>query len=175
MSSGIPYRPDKLRVFLYQAFVLSKLSHDKHTQHGCIIVDKDWRILGAGYNGLPIGISDNDGKRLERPAKYSWLLHSEINALSNCHLRPYGAKAIVTGICCHGCLLSLVQNGISEVWMYNRTSIMLDDEQKRLRNELISETKMKVYLISKDEVLEKMLTTLEFTVDKMSFAEYNNG
>jgi deoxycytidylate deaminase len=174
MSSGVSYRPDKLRVFLYQAFALSKLSHDKHTQVGCIIVDKDWRILGAGYNGLPIGISDNDGKRLERPEKYKWMLHSERNALSNCHLRPYGAKAIVTGICCHDCLLSFQQNGISEVWMYDRTFTMLDDEQKRLREEFIAESKMAIYLIGRDESLEKMLSYLEFGVDKMSFAKYNS-
>ena len=167
-------RPDKLKVFLYQAFVISKLSHDIPTQHGCIIVDDKWRILGGGYNGLPMGFSDNSGLRIERPEKYNWMLHSEINALSNCQLKPYGAKAIVTGICCHNCLLNLHQNGISEVYMYDRNSKMIDQNELRLINEIVNESTMKVYLIGRDDKLDKMVENLNFSLENLSYKLYNN-
>jgi len=125
-----------------------------------------------GYNGLPHHFSDLDGARLERPEKYNWMAHSEVNAVSNCLVRPCGASAIVTGICCNLCLIHLHQNDIHNVYMYDRDSSMLqNDEAVRLRTEVIRESSMNVHLISRDEQLEKMLENLNFSDKVMSFAK----
>ena len=46
-------RPNWTDYFLGLAKVASQRSHDIHTQHGCVITDRNNRILGVGYNGFP--------------------------------------------------------------------------------------------------------------------------
>lgn len=136
------------------AFLIAELSHDIHTKHGCVIVDDKFRVLGMGYNGLPRGFGDNNGKRLERPEKYNWMIHSEVNAISNCVHRPENGTAIVTGICCHNCLCHLHQNGIKTIYMYDRTSNMLDEEETRLRIEIKQESFMRIYTVLQNQEIE---------------------
>ena len=92
-------RPSWTDYFLGLAKVISQRSHDIHTQHGCVITDQNNRILGVGYNGFPRGLKDSD-LPTSRPEKYSWMVHSERNALSNCVVRPDDGIAYVTGQCC---------------------------------------------------------------------------
>lgn len=42
------------------AFLVAKRSKDPITQVGACIVSKDKKIVGTGYNGMPIGCSDDD-------------------------------------------------------------------------------------------------------------------
>ena len=57
-------------------------SKDPHTQVGACIVSDDNKILSMGYNGLPIGCSDDEfpwvreGEPLEN--KYLYTAHSEL-------------------------------------------------------------------------------------------------
>jgi dCMP deaminase len=46
--------------FMATAFLAGKRSKDPSTQVGACIVNKDKRIVGIGYNGMPNGISDNE-------------------------------------------------------------------------------------------------------------------
>lgn len=125
-------RPSWTDYFLGLAKVVSQRSHDIHTQHGCVITDRNNRILGVGYNGFPKGLDDNN-LPISRPEKYHWMVHSERNALSNCVIRPDNGIAYVTGQCCNDCIIALWQEGIKEVFMIDDhgTKLFDQDAQKR--------------------------------------------
>jgi dCMP deaminase len=125
-------RPSWTDYFLGLAKVVSQRSHDIQTQHGCVITDQHNRILGLGYNGFPRGVDD---KLLPntRPEKYSWMIHAERNALSNCIIRPENGIAYVTGQCCNDCIMALWQEGVTKVVMTQNhgTHLFDNDAQKR--------------------------------------------
>jgi dCMP deaminase len=109
-------KPTWTQYFLGMAKVASQRSHDIHTKHGCVITDRNNRILGVGYNGFPKQLDDSQ-LPLDRPEKYHWMIHAERNALSNCIVRPDNGIAYVTGQCCNDCIMALWQEGITKVVM----------------------------------------------------------
>jgi len=98
-------------------------SKDTNTKVGAIIVDKNNRILGTGYNGLPSGIdeslfpttNDKEHNSFEN-TKYPYVIHAEMNALCNTTVFDVSGSKIYCTLypCCH-CAKLLVQRGISEV------------------------------------------------------------
>jgi dCMP deaminase len=147
MSTTEQNRPDWTSYFLGLAKVISLRSHDVHTKHGCVITDKQNRILGTGYNGFPKGLDDNK-LPLTRPEKYFWMAHSERNALSNCVVRPDNGTAYVTGQCCNDCIMSLYQAGIDTVYMIDSHGTVLFDNDAKKRFDLFVEmSKIKIYYI----------------------------
>jgi dCMP deaminase len=132
MSNTQNNRPDWTSYFLGLAKVVSFRSHDIHTQHGCVITDKQNRILGVGYNGFPRGLDDDYLPKI-RPDKYHWMIHSERNALSNCVVRPDGGTAYVTGQCCNDCIMALWQEGIDTVYMIKAHGTVLFDVEAQKR------------------------------------------
>jgi len=125
-------RPNWTDYFLGLAKVVSQRSHDSQTQHGCVITDKNNRILGLGYNGFPRGLDDNLLPNT-RPDKYPWMIHAERNALSNCTIRPDDGIAYVTGQCCNDCIMALWQEGVKTVVMTQNHGTHLFDEQAQKR------------------------------------------
>jgi dCMP deaminase len=123
-------RPNWTNYFLGLAKVVSRRSHDIHTQHGCVITDTNNRILGVGYNGFARGLNDNQLPK-ERPFKYPWMIHAERNALSNCVVRPDGGIAYVTGQSCNDCIMALWQEGITKVIMSQSHGTYLFDEAEQ--------------------------------------------
>ena len=106
--------------FMGVAILSGMRSKDPNTQVGCCIVSQDNKILSMGYNGLPIGCSDEDfpwereGDPLE--TKYLFTAHSELNAILNYgggSLR--GAKLYVSLFPCNECAKAIIQSGIKEV------------------------------------------------------------
>jgi len=137
-------RPNWTDYFLGLAKVVSQRSHDIHTQHGCVITDKQHRILGVGYNGFPKGMDDST-LPTSRPEKYHWMIHAERNALSNCVIRPDNGTAYVTGQSCNDCIMALWQEGITKVIMANSHGTKLfDQEQQKLFDLFIEQTGMKI-------------------------------
>ena len=73
--------------FMGVATLASKRSKDPNTQVGACIVDKDNYIVSVGYNGMPLGCSDDEfpwdreGDPLD--TKYIYVTHSELNAILN--------------------------------------------------------------------------------------------
>ena len=128
-------RPNWTDYFLGLAKVISQRSHDIHTQHGCVITDKQHRILGVGYNGFPKGMEDST-LPTSRPEKYDWMIHAERNALANCVIRPDNGIAYVTGQCCNDCVMSLWQEGIQKVVMCNSHGTKLFNEAESNKFEL---------------------------------------
>jgi dCMP deaminase len=136
--------------FLGLAFVASQKSHDIHTQHGCVITDKNNRILGLGYNGFPRGLDDISLPK-NRPDKYDWMIHAERNALANCTIRPENGIAYVTGQCCNSCIMSLWQEGIKKVVMADsHGTVLFDEKQKNIFDTFVSMSGIEIITVKPD-------------------------
>lgn len=100
---------------------LTKLrSKDPNTQVGCCIVSSNNKILSMGYNGMPIGCSDDDfpwereGELDE--TKYAYITHSELNAILNFRGGSLeGSRIYVSLFPCNECAKALIQAGIKTV------------------------------------------------------------
>ena len=150
MYNTLMSRPHWTDYFLGLAIVASKRSHDIHTQHGCVITDTNNRIVGLGYNGFPRGLNDSD-LPTNRPDKYSWMIHAERNALSNCVVRPENGIAYVTGQCCNDCIMALWQEGVRLVYMMdNHGTHLFDIKQQEIFNKFISMSGMIIKVVSPD-------------------------
>ena len=96
-------------------------SKDPATQVGCCIVDKNNKILSLGYNGFPVGCSDDEFpwcKNKEQPIdnKYFYVVHSELNAILNYKGGSLeGATIYVTLFPCNECAKAIIQSGIKRV------------------------------------------------------------
>ena len=142
--------PSWVNYFLGLAVVASQKSHDIHTQHGCVITDKDNRILGLGYNGFPRGLDDNSLPK-NRPDKYDWMIHAERNALANCTTRPENGTAYVTGQCCNSCIMSLWQEGIKKVYMMDsHGTILFDEKQKNIFDTFVAMSGIEIIKVKPD-------------------------
>jgi len=122
-------RPSWDRYFLDLAEQVSRRSPDPNTRHGCVLVDRDRRVISTGYNG-PIAGLPNEMVPLSRPEKYTWFLHAEDNAVAfaRCDLR--GATAYVTGPPCAACFRRLLQVGVRRIVHSGRQSACIDDYER---------------------------------------------
>tara|TARA_X000000950_G_C13917778_1_gene661854 strand:- start:5240 stop:5686 length:447 start_codon:yes stop_codon:yes gene_type:complete len=100
--------------FMDIAKTISKRSPDPSTKHGCVIVDRDKRIISTGYNGPVHNINDTliDWTR---PAKYLWIIHAEENAVLFATQSLKGCTAYVTGEPCSACFRRFCQMGFDRV------------------------------------------------------------
>ena len=104
--------------FMGVAQLAAKRSKDPSTQVGACIVSSDNKILSIGYNGFPIGCSDDDfpwEKTDSTPDhnKYLYSTHSELNAILNYRGGSLeGTKLYVTLFPCNECAKAIIQAGI---------------------------------------------------------------
>ena len=106
--------------FMGIAALSAQRSKDSSTQVGACIVSQDNKILSMGYNGMPIGCSDDEmpwareGGLLD--TKYAFVCHAELNAiLNNSNGSLKGARCYTTLFPCNECAKALIQAGIKEV------------------------------------------------------------
>ena len=107
--------------FMGVAILSAARSKDPNTQVGCCIVSQDHKILSMGYNGFPIGCSDDlfpwlrEGED-DLETKYFYTVHSELNAILNYRGGSLeGAKLYVSLFPCNECAKAIIQSGIKEV------------------------------------------------------------
>jgi len=91
------------------------LSKDPSTKVGAVIFDGKKRIVSAGYNGLPRGVSDTQERLTNRDIKYKMVLHAEVNALSFATAPVEGATLFCTHPCCTQCAAQIIQRGVAHV------------------------------------------------------------
>ena len=107
--------------FMGVALLAAKRSKDPSTQVGACIVSQDNKILSIGYNGFPIGCSDDDfpwEKTDTTPDhnKYLYSTHSELNAILNYRGGSLeGTKLYVTLFPCNECAKAIIQSGIKTI------------------------------------------------------------
>ena len=93
-------------------------SKDPNTQVGACIVSPEHKILSMGYNGFPIGCSDDEftWSREGEDNKYLYTTHSELNAILNYRGGSLdGTTIYVTLFPCNECAKAIIQSGIREV------------------------------------------------------------
>lgn len=95
-------------------------SKDPNSQVGACIVSQENKILSVGYNGFPIGCSDEnfpwgrEGDAIN--TKYPYVVHSELNAILNYRGGSLaGTKIYVTLFPCNECAKAIIQAGIKTV------------------------------------------------------------
>ena len=111
-------RPTWNQYFIKIAEVVSERSLDSDTKVGCVIVDKDNRIISTGYNGFPSGINDDVDSRHERPAKYLFTEHAERNSIYsavNHGISTKGCTMVLEWYPCADCARAIIQSGIKKV------------------------------------------------------------
>ncbi len=106
--------------FMGVAKLASLRSKDPNSQVGACIVNPENKILSMGYNGFPIGCSDDEfpwareGDTLN--TKYAYVTHSELNAILNYRGGSLeGGKIYVTLFPCNECAKAIIQAGIKTV------------------------------------------------------------
>lgn len=105
--------------FMSIAKLAGMRSKDPNSQVGACIVSQDNKILSMGYNGFPIGCSDEvfpwarEGQPLD--TKYLYVVHSELNAILNYRGSLEGAKLYVSLFPCNECAKAIIQCGIKTI------------------------------------------------------------
>ena len=106
--------------FMGVARLAGMRSKDPNTQVGACIVSEDNKILSIGYNGFPMGCSDDefpwDREGDELNTKYVYTVHSELNAILNYRGGSLeGAKMYVSLFPCNECAKAIIQAGIKTI------------------------------------------------------------
>lgn len=105
--------------FMGIALLSAKRSKDPNTQVGACIVNEDKKIVGVGYNGLPLGCSDEvfpwerEGDFLD--TKYPYVCHAELNAILNSIQSLKNCSIYVALFPCNECAKAIIQSGIKEI------------------------------------------------------------
>ena len=101
--------------FMGLAHLSGLRSKDPNTQVGACIVSPEHKILSMGYNGFPLGCSDDEftWEREGEDNKYFYSTHSELNAILNYRGGSLeGATIYVTLFPCNECAKAIIQSGI---------------------------------------------------------------
>ena len=106
--------------FMGVAQMAALRSKDPNTQVGACIVSGSNKILSMGYNGFPMGCSDDEfpWNREGDPYdnKYFYTTHSELNAILNYRGGSLeGSILYVTLFPCNECAKAIIQAGIKTV------------------------------------------------------------
>ena len=87
-------------------------SKDPSSKMGCVIVDQNKRVISLGYNGLVQGADESKMTLSERPMKYYFAIHSEMNALIYARRDLTGCTVYNRVATCDNCLKYCLQAGI---------------------------------------------------------------
>lgn len=135
--------------FMKIAETVAMKSKDPSSQMGCVIVDPKKRVISVGYNGLIQGADESKMTLSERPMKYHFVIHAEMNALlyakrdlTDCTL--YNKVAT-----CDNCLKHCLQAGVKRfVYKELRVHSYTTDPSKSMTN------------IETDEAIVRLLTSM---------------
>ena len=98
--------------FMKIAETVASKSKDPSSKMGCVIVDKDKRVVSLGYNGMIQGADESKMTLTERPMKYYFAIHSEMNALIFAKRDLTGCTIYNRVATCENCLKYCLQAGI---------------------------------------------------------------
>jgi dCMP deaminase len=107
--------------YFRQVYCLSLMSNDRSTKIGAVIVREDNSAVSVGYNMTPTGLNTDIEARHERPEKYKWFVHAELNAILEAAKYGYavnGCRIYTQGIPCVDCAKAIVQSGITELHIH---------------------------------------------------------
>ena len=110
-------------------------STDPSSKMGCVIVDPHKRVVSLGYNGLVQGAKESKLTLSERPMKYYFVIHSEMNALLFAKHDLTGCTIYNRVATCDNCLKHCLQAGIKRfVYRELRVKSHSTDPKKSMTN-----------------------------------------
>lgn len=135
--------------FMEIAKVVAKKSKDPSSKMGCVIVDKNKRVVSLGYNGLVQGSDESKMTLSERPMKYYFAIHSEMNAVIFARYDLTGCTLYNRVATCENCLKYCLQAGITRfVYEELRVHSYSSDHKHSMTN------------IDTDEAIIRLLTAM---------------
>ena len=135
--------------FLEIAETVALKSKDPSSKMGCVIVDQNKRVVSLGYNGLIQGANESKMTLTERPMKYYFAIHSEMNALLFAYRDLTGCTLYNRVATCENCLKYCLQAGIKRfVYRELRVHSYSSDPQKSMTN------------VETDEAVIRLLTSM---------------
>lgn len=143
-------RPNWIDYFIGIAFLISTRSIDARTQHGCVITNNKYQIIGTGYNSF---VEDSFDEILPNTneLKYQYMQHSEINAITNARkFSDSDLIAFITGKPCFKCLQALYQFGVRVIYSYDRYGWMKDKNEEFDFDFFIKSHDMKYEIVKSD-------------------------
>ena len=100
------------KYFMKIAETVALKSKDPSSKNGCVIVDPKKRVVSLGYNGMLQGADESKMTLGERPMKYYFSIHSEMNAILFAHQDLTGCTIYNRVATCENCLKYCLQAGI---------------------------------------------------------------
>lgn len=101
--------------FMKIAETVALKSKDPSSKMGCVIVDPRKRVVSLGYNGMLQGADESKMTLTERPMKYYFAIHSEMNAMIFAHQDLSGCTIYNRVATCENCLKYCLQAGIKRL------------------------------------------------------------
>lgn len=121
--------------FMQIAETVATKSKDPSSKMGCVIVDPKKRVVSLGYNGMVQNADESKMTLSERPMKYYFAIHSEMNALIFAHQDLTGCTVYNRVATCENCLKYCLQAGIKRfVYKELRVHSHSTDPQKSMSN-----------------------------------------
>ena len=121
--------------FLNIAETVAEKSKDPSSKMGCVIVDKNKRVVSVGFNGLVQGADESKMTLSERPMKYRFVIHSEMNAIIYARQNLEGCTVYNRVATCDNCLKHCLQAGIKRfVYRELRVHSHSTDPKKSMTN-----------------------------------------
>ena len=120
--------------FMDLAYMVAERGSCDRAYVGCVLVNKDHRIVSTGYNGSITGNPHCDEiGHVMRDGHCIATIHAEMNALLYCAkagIAVNGSICYVTHFPCLNCTKALIQAGISAI--YYREAYRMDDYALKL-------------------------------------------
>lgn len=107
--------------FMGIAILSAQRSKDPNSQVGACIANAHNKIVGIGYNGFPLGCSDDElpwAREADNACdtKYPYVCHAELNAIMNKNAAGLdGCHIYTTLFPCNECTKLIIQSGIRRV------------------------------------------------------------
>ena len=103
-------------------YLAASKSKDPKTRIGAILVREN-NIIATGYNGFPVGVDDLPERYNDRDLKYKFVCHAEANSVLSAArfgISTKGSFLYSNGIPCHECTKTLIQAGISKIFVHKQ-------------------------------------------------------
>lgn len=121
--------------FMRIAETVATKSKDPSSKMGCVIVDARKRVVSLGYNGMIQNADEAKMTLSERPMKYYFAIHSEMNAILFAHQDLTGCTVYNRVATCENCLKYCLQAGIKRfVYEELRVHSHSSEPQKSMTN-----------------------------------------
>jgi len=115
---------ERVREYLTEAYKFAKAnSTDVSTQNGSILIDQLGNMVAWGANKFPRGVIETP-ERLQRPAKYLYVVHAEDASIANAALngvKTEGLTMVGTWVACNECAKPIIEAGIKRVIGHKKT------------------------------------------------------